>query len=72
MDSSGRPRGEGESARKAQKGNFAKVECVAYKLDEVANWKDWAAMAGVRVKGLRAPAASQDKLTDVYTLVAGV
>lgn len=51
MDSSCRPIDPGEQQRKRHKNH--KVEASAAKLDEVAEWKDWAAVAGVWVKGLR-------------------
>ena len=53
MDSTSRPEKQSEAMRKARKtGNF-KVDCECQKLDETAEWKDWAAMLGIRLKGLR-------------------
>lgn len=51
LDSCCRPSEPSEQARKRHKNH--KVEAAAYKLDEVAEWKDWSAVSGVWVKGLR-------------------
>lgn len=50
LDSSGRPDWEAEQLRKQRK--VPTVDCEAFKLDQVADWKAWAAMLGVRLKGL--------------------
>lgn len=42
----------GEQQRR-QRQQVGRVECEAYKLDEVAEWKQWTSMLGVRLKGLR-------------------
>ena len=53
MDSASRPERQSEAMRKAQKTNF-NVDCECKKLDECAEWQQWVAMLGIRLKGLRA------------------
>lgn len=52
MDSSFRPALSGELHRK--KAKPVKVRAVASKLDEVAEWKAWGQVLGIRLLGLRA------------------
>lgn len=51
LDGSFRPEGAGE--RERQRAKSVHVQTVAYKLDEVAPWKDWVSVVGVVVKGMR-------------------
>lgn len=51
LDSCCRPSDPGEQQRKRHKTHT--VEAFSQKLDEVAEWKDWAAVTGLWVKGLR-------------------
>ena len=51
LDSCCRPSEAAEQQRKRHKTH--KVQAIASKLDDVAEWKDWSAVAGVWVKGLR-------------------
>ena len=51
LDSGARPEDPGEQQRR-QRQQPGNVECEAYKLDEVADWKQWTSMLGVRLKGL--------------------
>ena len=53
MDSLARPENAGELERKRHKSDAARVDFQAYKLDQVAPWKEWVAMLGIRLKGLR-------------------
>ena len=51
LDTSCRPDAAGERARKQAK--IHKVKAMAYKLDEVAGWKKWLQVVGVKIKGMR-------------------
>ena len=55
MDSTYRPEDPGERERK--RARAAKVDVTALKLDNVALWKDWVAVLGLRFRGLRCWAA---------------
>lgn len=51
LDGESRPDGAAERERKRAKGQ--KIETCAYKLDQVAPWKEWVSVAGVKLKGMR-------------------
>lgn len=51
MDSTFRPDSLAEQERK--RARVAKVDAFAYKLDQMADWKTWHAVLGIRLKGLR-------------------
>ena len=51
MDTMCRPDNPGERERKRNKCH--KVEASAEKLDEVAQWREWCSVAGIKLKGLR-------------------
>ena len=51
LDGASRPEGAAERERKRAKGQ--KIETCAYKLDQVAPWKEWGSVAGVKLKGMR-------------------
>ena len=54
LDSACQPDRAGERERKRHKTH--KVEAAAEKLDECANWKPWAEVSGITVKGMRTSA----------------
>jgi len=58
MDTLCRSDVSGERERKKQKTH--KVEAYASKLDEVADWKEWVAVSGIWLKGLRTWALIQE------------
>ena len=51
MDDSFRPSSEADALRKGKA--QAKVKAMAYKLDAVADWKEWTRALGIRLLGLR-------------------
>ena len=51
MDSTFRPDDVAEQERK--RARVSKVDAFAYKLDQIADWKSWHAVLGIRLKGLR-------------------
>ena len=51
MDKTCRPESTSEQLRKNAK--QVKVDAIAYKLDQVANWHEWGQVLGLRLKGLR-------------------
>eukprot|EP00435_Cladocopium_sp_Y103_P033901 s2323_g8.t1 len=51
MDDSFRPGSEADALRKEK--TQTKVKAMAYKLDEVADWKEWSRALGIRLLGLR-------------------
>lgn len=51
IDSSFRPELAADLERKRQ--TKSKVDAMAYKLDQVADWKTWSAPLGVKLMGLR-------------------
>ena len=67
MDSASRPERQSEAMRKSQKTSF-NVDCECKKLDECAEWQQWVAMLGIRLKGLRA-LAGLEKLTKKSCLI---
>ena len=53
LDSATRPL-EGEQERVREQQGAARMSCIAYKLDRAPDWKKWASVLGIRLKGLRA------------------
>ena len=53
MDSLARPDNASEAERKRRRRDANKVEFACYKLEQCAPWKEWVAVLGIRLKGLR-------------------
>ena len=53
MDSLARPDNATEAERKRRRRTSPTVEFACYKLDQCAMWKEWVAVLGIRLKGLR-------------------